>query len=110
MKDIFIERFIDKMNTNSLPSRRNGIWLNGAAEARFSSTILTDTFECVSTAEFGLSIGDPRIMLTTQKLYIKVLNALQRALWSPSESRYSGTLFSIPLLAEFEVTAFLSRA
>jgi hypothetical protein len=105
MKDLFLESFIGRKKANTLPSRNSRTWLDAAAEVRLSSTTLTDAFECTSTADFGKSIGDTRIVFAARKLYIKVLNALQRALQSPSESRSSETMFAISLLAQFEVRA-----
>jgi hypothetical protein len=102
VKEVFLENFLDR-NAKGPPSLGVKSWMRGAAELSYSSSLLHDAFESASTLLFGLSIGDSRIMLAAQKLYVKFLKTLQQALWSPGESRSSRTLFAVLIAGHFEV-------
>jgi hypothetical protein len=103
MMVIFLEKFLDTDNASVPPSRLDRSWLYGAIERRSSSPVLNSAFEANATAHFGISISDARLVRAAQKMYLNVLHGLQQAIWSPSESRSSETLFAIILACKFEV-------
>lgn len=102
-KEELLGWFLHMDNSVAPPSRKNKIWLYGAVELRGSSPVLQIAFECIPTAYYGKHFGDMRMLHRSKQIYLKVLNGLQQAIWSPVESRAPGTLFAIILLAKFEV-------
>jgi hypothetical protein len=102
VKAVFLEYFLEKDRKE--PAVFNGYhWLHGAAELSYSSSLLQNVFESASSLYFGLTIGDLRLQLAAKELYVKFLKTLQKALWSPGESRSSGTLFAVIMASQYEV-------
>jgi hypothetical protein len=97
MHEIFLESFLD----TSAVARSD--WYRHAAKAKLSSPILYNSFLFVSASYFGSSVGDSRIVLGAQKVYVNVLRELQRALLSPSSSKSQWTLFTVILAVQYEV-------
>lgn len=95
MKDVFLETFLDWFD--SPPMR-------ALARVSYSSPILCNALQAVSTMCFGVSVGDLRIVFSAQKLYGDVLRNLRRAFSSSSESKSEWTLYTVVLAGYFEVT------
>ena len=104
MHDIFLESFLDAFAAVPPPPGQGSMdWFRAAAQIRLSSPLLYNAFLSVSASHFGSSVGDSRIVLAAQKLYVNVLGELQRALFSPSRSQSQWTLFTVILAVKYEV-------
>ena len=102
MHEVFLESFLDVYAAVE-PGHRFPDWYRVAAEVRLSSPMFYNAFLSVSASYFGFSVGDSRIVLAAQKVYVNVLRELQRALLSPSRSRSQWTLFTVVLAINYEV-------
>jgi hypothetical protein len=101
IREVFLEKYLDAFAPSP---HRSSDWFRGAAaEARLSSPILYNAFLSVSASYVGSSVGDSRIVLAAQKLYVNVLRELQKALLSPSQSRSQWTLFTVIVAVNYEV-------
>jgi hypothetical protein len=97
MHEVFLESFLDTYAV------ARSDWYRLTAKVRLSSPILYNSFLFVSASFFGSSVGDSRIVLAAQKVYVNVLRELQRSLLSPSRSRSQWTLFTVILAVQYEV-------
>jgi hypothetical protein len=104
LKELFLERFLESFASVVPSSRRYPDWFRASVELRPSSLMLNDAYQSVAATYFGKSVGDSRIVYAAHKLYLKVLRALQNALWSPSESISPWTLCTVFLAVQYEVT------
>lgn len=103
IREVFLEIYLDAFAP--LPHRSSEWYRGAAAEASLSSPILYNAFLSVSASYVGSSVGDSRIVLAAQKLYVNVLRELQKALLSPSQSRSQWTLFTVILAVNYEVVS-----
>ena len=101
--EVFLERYLDTFAAATPPRHRSTDWLRAVAESRLSSPILYNAFSSLSATYFGSSVGDLRIVLAAQRLYVNVLRELQKALLSPSQSRSQWTLFTVVVAVHYEV-------
>jgi hypothetical protein len=103
MHEVFLESFLDTFAAGARPGHGFPDWFRLAAEVRLSSPLLYNAFLSVSASYFGCSVGDSRIVLAAQKVYVNVLRELQKALLSPNRSTSQWTLFTVVVAVSYEV-------
>lgn len=113
--EVFLERFLDSYGPEMPPAWQPLHWIHAGqpyqiwrvgAKARYSSTLLFNSFAAVSVAQFSRSIGDTRLLSAADTIYLSVLRSLQVAISQPERSRSDDVLWAAILCAVYEVGTF----
>jgi hypothetical protein len=101
--DVFVEGFVDAFAPDRCDDCGTSSAIRKAGSVRMFSPLLSQAFESVSIAHFGQATGSWRVMAQGYKSYQRTLDALQRALFDPEQSRSEGVLATVILLMAYEV-------
>ena len=112
--DVFLEHFLDsygprETSTSSTPywMQTQGpyqVWRAGVV-AMASSPLVCNAYKVVSTAYYGLSVRDQRLVRASAKLYTSVLKSLLMAIYHPEQSKSDAVLITVLLCGAYEVSS-----